>query len=153
MRVLVCGDRHWGKIPVDSAGLWVEEYAERVRQGELHQLRLKTYLIEFDAEYGIDVIIEGEAAGADKLSRVWGEERDITVEPYPAKWAIYGRGAGPERNTQMLEEGEPDHVIAFHDDIMHSRGTADMVRQSRRRKVPIDIVSIDDVELVRYDED
>jgi hypothetical protein len=32
---------------------------------------------------------------------------------FPANWKQYGKSAGYRRNTQMLEEGKPDIVIAF----------------------------------------
>ena len=76
----------------------------------------------------IDVVIEGEARGADTLAREWAESRGIPIEPYPAKWGLYGKRAGPIRNQQMLDEGKPTYGIAFFDRPQNeSRGTADMV--------------------------
>lgn len=78
----------------------------------------------------IEVVIEGEARGADTLAREWALDRGITVEPYPADWTRYGRGAGPIRNKQMLEQGRPTYAVAFFDRPRNeSRGTADMVRR------------------------
>ena len=75
------------------------------------------------------VIIEGEADGADTYCRRVGEMLGYAVEPYPAEWDKYHRAAGPIRNQQMIEEGEPDICIAFHDDLVNSKGTKDMVTQ------------------------
>ena len=54
----------------------------------------------------------------------------MLVNPFPAQWSKYGRAAGPLRNTQMLSEGNPDIVLAFHDNIKRSRGTRNMIVQS-----------------------
>lgn len=63
----------------------------------------------------IDVteIIEGGAQGADRLAREWAEFRRVPVRTFKADWKRYGRGAGPQRNQQMLDEGQPDLVVAF----------------------------------------
>ncbi len=82
------------------------------------------------------VIIEGEAEGADLLARDVAEVMGFTVEPYPAEWKRYGRAAGPIRNRQMLDEGQPDLVLAFHADIAASTGTADMLGQAKKRGIP-----------------
>lgn len=43
---------------------------------------------------------------------------------FPAKWNEHGKAAGPIRNQQMLTEGKPDVVFAFHDDIASSKAHA-----------------------------
>lgn len=68
------------------------------------------------------IIIEGEARGADSLAREIGEELGIEVIKFPANWTKYHKAAGPIRSQQMLDEGKPDAVIAFHDDIENSGG-------------------------------
>jgi hypothetical protein len=45
----------------------------------------------------------------------------------------YGKGAGPRRNKQMIEEGNPDLVIAFPG----GRGTADMINRARAAGVRV----------------
>lgn len=49
------------------------------------------------------------------------------------------RQAGPIRNEQMLQEGQPDKVLAFHENLAQSRGTADMVRRAAKAGVPVEI--------------
>jgi hypothetical protein len=77
----------------------------------------------------ITCIIEGEAAGADRLSRQWAESRNVPFDPYPAGWddidrpgalvrrnrsgKLYDAAAGPFRNEKMLREGRPDIAIGF----------------------------------------
>jgi hypothetical protein len=106
MRVLVCGDRHW----VDRAAI-------------------KRELRKFPAN---TVIIEGEAKGADSLARDVALELGFKVLSFPADWDKYHRAAGPIRNRQMLTEGKPDLVLAFHQDLTRSKGTKNMVTLARR---------------------
>lgn len=85
----------------------------------------------------VDVLIHGAARGADSVAHRWAEARGIPIESYPANWNKHGRAAGPIRNTQMLEEGRPDLVVAF----CGGRGTQNMISQSKERGVPVEVVS------------
>lgn len=115
MRILVCGDRNWTD---------------------------KNLILDRLKEYPKDVvIIEGEARGADSLARKAAEELGLEVLAFPAQWAKFGRAAGPIRNTQMLDEGKPDEVLAFHDHIVDSLGTANMLKQARRRGIRVSLIS------------
>jgi len=82
-----------------------------------------------------DTIIEGEARGADQRAAWWAFDNNVPCMRFPAEWKKYGKAAGPIRNKQMLDEGKPDLVLAFHDDIENSKGTADMVEQARKRDI------------------
>ena len=113
MKVLICGDRNW----TDSESIFRE-------------------LIKFPKD---TTVIEGEARGADTLGRIEAEKLGFEVLKFPAKWKEYGRAAGSIRNRQMLDEGRPDRVLAFHHDIGASKGTANMVRQARDRGIPVSI--------------
>jgi len=64
---------------------------------------------------------------------------------FPADWKSYGKGAGPIRNQLMLDEGKPDLVLAFHNDISSSRGTADMIRRAKKHGISYEIISEDSV--------
>lgn len=64
----------------------------------------------------------------------------MNVEKYPADWEKYGKVAGPIRNQQMLDEGKPDVVYAFTDDLSNSRGTADMCRRANKAGVPVYVI-------------
>lgn len=76
-----------------------------------------------------DVLIHGDCRGADHLSELVALELGMVPKAYPADWETHGKKAGPIRNRQMLREN-PDIalVLAFHDDLRRSKGTADMVR-------------------------
>lgn len=87
------------------------------------------------------IIIEGEAKGADSLSRDAANDLGFEVEQYPADWEKYGRAAGPIRNTQMLKEGKPDLVLAFHDDITNSKGTKNMIAQATKAGIPVEVIT------------
>lgn len=113
MRVLVCGDRNW-----------------------TDRDKIRNLLITFPKD---TIIIEGEAKGADTIARDVAISLGLSVLPFPADWNLYGRAAGPIRNKQMLTEGQPDQVHAFHSDITSSRGTRNMVNQARAKGIPVEI--------------
>ena len=113
-RVLVCGDRDW---------------------------KARSLIHRYLAYMKIDVVIEGECRGADRLGKYVAKELGIIVLPFPAKWAEYGRAAGPKRNQQMLDEGKPTLVLAFHDDIQSSKGTKDMIKRANKAGIPVWLVS------------
>lgn len=82
------------------------------------------------------VIIQGGARGADYLARDWANSRLIPLHTYKADWKKYGKAAGPIRNKIMLEQGNPDLVVAFPG----GNGTKNMIEQARRANVKIMIV-------------
>ena len=126
MKVLVTGDRNW-----QDRGMILRELLalkEQLRPGE--QL----------------IVVHGKARGADSLAAEVARAHHWTMieRGYAAEWGRYGRAAGPIRNQQMLDlehcpyVNEPiDLVLAFHDDLPSSRGTADMV--ARARKLGIEV--------------
>lgn len=83
-------------------------------------------------EKGIELVIHGDATGADALAKAWAEQNGIPQIAYPADWKTHGRAAGPIRNRQMLTH-QPDLVYAFPG----GRGTADMVRAAKAAGVRV----------------
>lgn len=82
------------------------------------------------------VVIEGGARGADRIARDWTtnhNEGSVEHWSFPADWDKYGKRAGYIRNKEMLDVGKPDLVLAFPG----GRGTADMIRQSRKAGVQV----------------
>jgi len=61
----------------------------------------------------------------------------LVVAAYPAQWDKYGRAAGYIRNRQMLVEGKPDSVFAFHERISTSKGTKHMMEIAAAAGVPV----------------
>lgn len=125
----MCGDRRWAQY------LGHPNPAKR-EASEGERRYLYTVLDDIHAHYGVDCVIEGEARGADTLARLWAEQMEIEVAPYPALWSTFGRAAGPMRNFQMLQHGRPDMVVAFHRSFSTSKGTAHMVGIAREANIP-----------------
>ena len=128
MKVLVCGDRNWTHKPT----------IEKV---------MKKYLSKEDT------LIVGGAKGADWIAEAIG--RDVIGCPvlvFMANWTKYGRAAGPVRNREMLKQG-PDLVIAFHQNLEKSKGTADTVREARRQRIKVLLISeiIEDRPSAKYE--
>lgn len=73
------------------------------------------------------LVIHGGARGADSLAGRIAKARGVPVRVFPADWDRHGRGAGPKRNQQMLDEGKPDLVLAAPGGV----GTADMIRRAK----------------------
>lgn len=109
MRVLVCGGRDW-------------KYGPNLIAEQLEIV-------------GATVVIHGAARGADLAGKTAGKRLGLKVISFPADWDRYGLAAGPIRNQKMLDEGKPDMVLAFHDDIEKSTGTKDMVRRAKKAGV------------------
>lgn len=118
MRLLICGDRNYND-------------KERIKE-EIESLIKKDYFIE--------CIIEGEANGADKLGREVGEELNIPIKAFPADWEKHGKAAGPIRNQQMIAEGRPDYILAFHKSIEKSKGTMDMLQRALKNNIKYQLI-------------
>jgi hypothetical protein len=89
-------------------------------------------------------IISGKAKGADTLAIDWAIINFCGFKEYPAQWDKYGPKAGPIRNQQMLDEGKPDLVVAFHGKPREDgrrTGTQDMV--SRAKKAGVKVIEVD----------
>jgi hypothetical protein len=122
--VLICGDRDW------KNSVLIDEVISLIPKDKY------------------DTIIHGDAKGADSLADIIGRVYGFTVIKYPADWNNHGRSAGPIRNNKMLKEGKPDLVIAFHNDLQHSKGTKHMVeialKASNQGPKIIEIICIDE---------
>lgn len=121
MRVLVTGDRNWS-------------------DHFLIAMVLRGFKSLSDEADELFCVIEGGAKGADRHAQQWAHRQDpeevelITVE---AEWGKYGNAAGPIRNMKMLDEHEPEFVLAFHNDLANSKGTKHCVEQAKKRGIPV----------------
>src|SRR5688572_10995305 len=70
-----------------------------------------------------DVIVHGDARGADRMADAWADRFFIPRRPYAAKWEEHRRAAGPIRNQEMIDMEHPDLCLAFPG----GSGTADMI--------------------------
>lgn len=131
MRVLICGSRTYEEqnYDFDFIGTFVEGLAHNYHK------------------FGSPVtVIHGAAEGADTVADECAEASELPTKSYAADWdnctwrcrpghrrkrqdgTTYCPSAGPRRNRQMLEEGQPDVVIAFVDKpLEESSGTNNMV--------------------------
>ena len=117
MRLLICGDRNW----TDGAVI----------------LSAVNYLKQTYNSDSIEVIIEGDAKGADKLSGMVAHALSIPLLVFPAPWNVYGNTAGLIRNKQMFDKGKPTKVLAFHDELGKSKGTKHMISIAHKSGIPI----------------
>lgn len=76
-----------------------------------------------------DIVISGDAQGADTLGEEWAETFGIEVWHFPAKWEKYGKSAGFIRNAEMADHA--DALIAFWDG--KSKGTAHMIKTMKSK--------------------
>jgi len=113
-RVLICGDRNWKNF----------------------DLILNTLQKEHE-KVPIEVVIQGGAKGADLWGAFAAHRLKINCIQYSAQWDIYKKAAGLIRNQQMIDEGKPTEVWAFHNDLKNSKGTKDMVLRSRKAGLPV----------------
>ncbi len=114
-RILICGDRNW--------------------QDQKAILRI---MQPFDPH--TTTLICGMARGADLIAYEIAKQLGWSVLPFPANWIKEGRAAGPIRNKRMLVEGKPTLVIAFHDDLANSKGTANMVEIAKKAGIPLKLI-------------
>ncbi len=121
LRVLICGSRNW-----------------------TNKRRIGRYLDTLVDDEGYEpaniTIIHGACKGADYHAGMEAKGRGMHVIEFPAKWSDFGLSAGPKRNQQMLDEGKPHRVVAFHEDIKSSKGTKDMVTRSEFAGLTVTII-------------
>lgn len=73
--------------------------------------------------------------GADALAFQAAKVLGLPTQVVWANWILFGRAAGPRRNSAMLAE-LPNIVMAFHDDLPRSKGTKDMLTKALAAHVP-----------------
>lgn len=67
----------------------------------------------------------------------WAREADVHVVRYPANWALHGKYAEIRRNLFMIEDSQPDVILAF----AGGEDTADCIKFARR--VGIKVMEMD----------
>lgn len=121
MRLLVYGGRDCSKFDVWNwleRNAWAEIAHKTGRQTSPPLLK---------------TLIHGGARGADEGGADWGRSEHANVNCFKANWRKHGKAAGPIRNQQMIDEGQPDIAIAFPG----GKGTADMTRRLEAAGIPI----------------
>lgn len=123
MRVIVTGSRH----ATDP------DHQEVVDQA-LMQLAI--------ADGPIEALVVGGAPGIDSIAEDLAHVHKVKVEVFRADWEKYGKGAGPRRNQQMVDDGA-DAVLAFPMAGMPNVGTWNCVKKARAAGIPVTICLIE----------
>lgn len=89
---------------------------------------------------GLTAIVQGGASGADLLAKEWAKARKLQCETFYADWTGQGAAAGPFRNKRMLDEGQPDLVIAFPTPGAANKGTFGMVALAKQAGLPVHVI-------------
>jgi len=121
MNILICGSRDWNDFTT------IKKYLEEVKNTNNQMVNQIT-------------IIHGGCKGADSIGGYFALQFGFQVRVFKADWSKYGKAAGPIRNQQMLDEGQPNLVVAFHNALEKSKGTLDMV--SRAKNAGINVIII-----------
>lgn len=141
MRLLVTGDRNWGRVneePVD---------AFKIRRAKQEREYLELVLDAVNHSPGVTELIVGDAKGADEFAVRWAKSRGVQLamnlddkrEPFKADWDTHKKAAGSIRNQDMLTKGDPEAAVAFHRDFMRSKGTKDMVTRLLNAGITVSI--------------
>lgn len=115
-KVLMCGDRKFKAIYAKPI---VSEIAKLIRDHGVKRL----------------LIIEGGAPGVDTMVKRRAQKRNVHVAEIEALWNTRYRYAGPQRNA-MMAALDPHEVIAFHENINESKGTAGMLELAEKLGIP-----------------
>lgn len=86
----------------------------------------------------LEIIVTGDAKGADSLALAYAKEKGIPFEVFFADWTKNGRAAGPLRNKEIVSSG-PQLVIAFWDG--KSAGTRSTITLAEKAGTPVKIVT------------
>lgn len=86
---------------------------------------------------GATVVVHGDHwEGADRLAKRAARELGIEHKPYPAEWKMFGRGAGPRRNQQMIDS-EPDIALCLGFPLPGSQGTIDCMKRAAKAGIRV----------------
>lgn len=121
MRVLITGSRDWPDEDIVGDAI----------------IDLKNW---YSFDWDDVVIVHGHCpTGADHYADIKAGRYGLLVERHPANWARYGKGAGPKRNSEMVDKGA-DIVIAFM--MEGSRGTKDCVEKAKEAGLPVIVYNL-----------
>lgn len=83
-------------------------------------------------KHGITKIVSGTCKNSpDQDGEEWAMMHAIPIDPYPANWTKFGRGAGHIRNKEMALNA--DMLIAFWDG--KSPGTQSMIKEAQMQNL------------------
>lgn len=142
-RILVYGGRDYGHV-IRTVGRVQDEPPQtqrriaeyRIIQNALFRLvdTLSGYKSGKDNWLPTDItIISGGATGADSAAIDFAVTHYCQFKVFKADWKKLGKAAGPIRNQQMIDEGEPDLAVEFPG----GKGTADMRSRLDKAKIRV----------------
>jgi len=86
-----------------------------------------------------DELVSGGAYGADSLCQKYADEFLIPIKVFPAQWNKYGKGAGPLRNTLIVEHAT--RMLAFPS--RKGSGTQDSIRKAKEKNINVKVIYSD----------
>jgi hypothetical protein len=97
-------------------------------------------LNKIHAEYKFTQVFHGAYRGADDFGKEWSKSRGIPDRPFPADWNKFGLGAGPRRNSEMvecaIESGDKIVLVAFPG----NKGTTDIIMKASSKGIPVILI-------------
>ena len=121
-RVLVTGSRNWS-VPAKVHLVLTSVYCDIVGLGK--QM----------------VLVEGECPDSpDEYSVDWADQMiamgfSVVVDPHPADWEKFGRGAGYRRNAEMVKLGADICLAFIHNESKGASHTAALADKAAIRTV------------------
>ena len=98
---------------------------------------IRSVLDMFVQDYGHpNLVIHGDANGADTFAQIWAQNNHLPIRKYPAEWHIHGKKAGPMRNTEMVNVAT--HCYAFP--LEDSKGTWDAVKKAKEKGIIVQVI-------------
>jgi hypothetical protein len=117
MRLLITGSRDWEGIHAES---------------EVGQVLTTFEMLCAVLGEELQLMHGGCPTGADAIADRWARRRGYEPVVFEAKWDLYGKSAGPIRNSAMAEFGADACVAFIRND---SRGTTDMVAKAVKKGI------------------
>lgn len=96
----------------------------------------QSLFIEEISVFNPELIITGDASGADQFAREYAQLNGIDLKVHAANWKKYKRAAGYIRNEFIIHDS--DVVLAFWDGL--SPGTKDSIGWARKFNKPCKLI-------------
>lgn len=98
-------------------------------------LKVEKILTSLTETLGTDItLVHGKCRGLDLMAEGIAKALGWEIDPYPAKWSVYGKAAGPIRNQEMVDSGA-DMCIGFP--FPNSDGTFDCMLKAASAGIPV----------------
>lgn len=108
---------------------------------EQYYEELKSFILSIYSIEDIEAIVSGGAKGSDALAVKVATEWEKELIEFKPDWKKYGRGAGPVRNTEIVNYS--DACIAVVDKpLERSKGTYDSVKKFRKQDKRVDVLTV-----------